>query len=186
MKHTTLFRFALSLFLAIAITVTALPQPVQAETSAVTATCAKTHIVLKGETTASIASLYGMPWGDIARANSLKKPYKLNPGDKLCIPYKKGQTPVKGTISITSKGDKLTINASNFKDTFVYFVKAKDVLANNAPWYKLGGLTVAKNKKTQTTTYTLPKDLRNATLLSVCLKNVYSDDLTCYSVPRTS
>ena len=186
MKHTPLFRFALSLLLAIAILVTALPQPVQAESNTVTATCAKTHIVLKGETTASIASLYGMPWGDIARANSLKKPYNLNPGDKLCIPYKKGQTPVKGTIAITAKGDKLTINASNFKDTFVYFVKAKDALANNAPWFKLGGLTVAKNKKTQVTNYTLPKDLRKSTVLSVCLKNVYSDDLTCYSVPRTS
>jgi murein DD-endopeptidase MepM/ murein hydrolase activator NlpD len=186
MKPKSLIRFALSLLLAVAILVTALPQPVQAASDSTTAACASTHIVVKGETTASIANLYGMPWGDIARANSLKKPYNLNPGQKLCIPYKKGQTPIKGTITITSKGDKLTINASNFKDTFVYFVKAKDVLANNAPWFKIGGLTVAKNKKVQTTTYTLPKDLRKSTVLSVCLKNVYSDDLTCYSVPRTS
>jgi len=186
MKPKSLIRFALSLLLAVAIMVTALPQSVLAETNTTTAICASTHIVLKGETTASIAKLYGMPWGDIARANNLKKPYKLNPGDKLCIPYKKGQTPVKGTITITSKGDKLTINASNFKDTFVYFVKAKDALASKAAWFKFGGLTVTKGKKTQTTTYTLPKDLRSATLLSVCLKNVYTDDLTCYSVPHTS
>jgi hypothetical protein len=186
MKHKSLFRFALSLLLAIAILVTVLPQPVQAESNTATATCVKTHIVLKGETTASIANLYGMPWGDIARANNLKKPYTINTGDKLCIPYKKGQTPVKGTIAITAKGDKLTIKASNFKDTFVFFVKAKDALAKDALWFRIGGLTVTKGKKEQVTTYTLPKDLRKATLLSVCLKNVYSDDLTCYSVPRTS
>ncbi len=186
MKHKSLSRFALSLLLAIAILVTALPQAVQAESNTSTATCASTHIVLKGETTSSIANLYGMPWGDIARANNLKKPYNINPGDKLCIPYKKGATPLKGTIAITAKGDKLTIKASNFKDTFLFFVKAKDALANNAPWYRIGGLTVTKGKKTQTTTYTLPKDLRKTTVLSVCLKNVYTDDLTCYSVPRTS
>lgn len=181
-----LTRFALSLLLALAILVTALPQPVQAESNTSTATCFKTHIVLKGETTTSIANLYGVPWGDIARANNLKKPYKINPGDKLCIPYKRGATPLKGTITITAKGDKLTIKASNFKDTFVFFVKAKDALASNALWYRIGGLTVTKGKKTQTTTYTLPKELRSTTLLSVCLKNVYTDDLTCYSVPRTS
>lgn len=186
MKTKSLIRFTLSLLLAAAIMVTALPQPVQAASDSTTAACASTHIVVKGETTASIANLYGMPWGDIARANNLKKPYNLNPGQKLCIPFKKGQTPVKGTISITSNGNKLTINASNFKDTFVYFVKAKDVLAKDAPWYRLGGLTVMKNKKTQTTSYTLPTELRKTTLLSVCLKNVYSDDLTCYSVPHTS
>ena len=186
MKHISLFRFALSLLLAMAIMVTALPRPVMAESNTPTATCAKTHIVLKGETTASIANLYGMPWGDIARANNLTKPYTINPGDKLCIPYKKGLTPLKGTITITAKADKLTIKASNFKDTFVFFVKAKDALANNAPWYKIGGMTVTKGKQTQVTTFTLPKDLRGAALLSVCLKNVYTNDLTCYSVPRTS
>ena len=186
MKHKSLFRFALSLLLAMTIMVTVLPQPAQAESTTPTATCAKTHIVLKGETTASIAKLYGMPWYDIARANNLTKHYTPNPGDKLCIPYKKGQTPVKGTIAITAKGDKLTITASNFKDTFVFFVKAKDALAKDALWFRIGGLTVTKGKKEQVTTYTLPKDLRKATVLSVCLKNVYTDDLTCYSVPRTS
>jgi len=186
MKHLSLFRFALSLLLAITIMVTAVPQAVQAESNTSTATCAKTHIVHKGETTTSIAKLYGIPWGDIARANNLTKPYTINPGDKLCIPYKKGLTPLKGTITITAKADKLTIKASNFKDTFVFFVKAKDALAKNAPWFKIGGLTVTKSKNTQVTNFTLPKDLRGAALLSVCLKNVYTDDLTCYSVPRTS
>jgi LysM repeat protein len=186
MSTKSLFRFALSLLLALAIFATVLPQPAMAETNAPTAACAKTHTVKKGDTTKSIASLYGMPWGDIARANNLTQPYTINPGDKLCIPYKKGQTPLKGTITMKAKGDKLTITASNFKDTFGFFVKVKDSLAKNAPWYKIGSLLVSKTKNPKSTTFTLPKELKNTGVLSVCLKNVYTDDLTCYSVPRTN
>jgi LysM repeat protein len=178
-------RVGLSLLLALAIFASALPQPALAETNAPTVACASTHTVKQGETVKSIANNYDLPVGDLARANNLTKPYHIHPGDKLCVPYKKGTTPLKGTITMNATGDKLTITASNFKDTSGFFIKVKDSLAQNAPYYKIGSLMVSKNKNPKSTTFKLPKEVRNAAVLLVCLKNIYTDDLTCYSVPHT-
>jgi LysM repeat protein len=185
MNTKPLFRLSLSLLLALAIFASALPQPAMAASNAPTVACAKTYTVKQGDTTKSIAIKFGVPWGDIARANNLTQPYTITPGQKLCIPYKKGTTPLKGTITMKATSDKLTITASNFKDTSGFFVKVKDAVTKNAPWYKIGSLLVSKTKNPKSTTFTLPKELKNAVVLSVCLKNVYTDDLTCYSVPHS-
>lgn len=44
-----------------------------------------THIVAKGESLTSIASLYKINWRTIVRINKLKKPYTLKKGQKLSI-----------------------------------------------------------------------------------------------------
>ncbi|MFJ4828383.1 LysM peptidoglycan-binding domain-containing protein [Streptomyces sp. NPDC088747] len=42
-----------------------------------------------GDTLSSIGALLDVPWLDIAKANSLKTPYQIFPGQVLKIPRKK-------------------------------------------------------------------------------------------------
>jgi LysM repeat protein len=45
-----------------------------------------THTVQRGETLFKISLIYGVPWPDIARANQLRPPYTIYPGQTLIIP----------------------------------------------------------------------------------------------------
>nr|WP_317850488.1 LysM domain-containing protein [Streptomyces venezuelae] len=44
------------------------------------------HTVRPGEHLASISALYDVPWMAIAKANGLKSPYRIYPGQELKIP----------------------------------------------------------------------------------------------------
>ena len=54
----------------------------------------KIHIVKKGETLASIAKKYKVSLKEIIKANKLKKPYIIRPGQKLKIPVKKNTSKI--------------------------------------------------------------------------------------------
>ncbi|MEU6674747.1 LysM domain-containing protein [Streptomyces sp. NPDC046925] len=41
-----------------------------------------------GETLSSIGALVDVPWPDIAKANNIKTPYRIYPGQELKIPKK--------------------------------------------------------------------------------------------------
>lgn len=45
-----------------------------------------TYTVKSGDTLSSIGRNLGVPWPDIARANGIKTPYRIYPGDELTIP----------------------------------------------------------------------------------------------------
>ncbi len=47
-----------------------------------------THTVMPGETLSSVGALTGVPWPAIAKANGLKPPYRIYPGQELKIPGK--------------------------------------------------------------------------------------------------
>lgn len=47
-----------------------------------------THTVRPGETLSSIGALTGVSWPEIAKANNLKTPYRIYPGQELKIPKK--------------------------------------------------------------------------------------------------
>nr|WP_244177469.1 LysM domain-containing protein [Streptomyces atriruber] len=47
-----------------------------------------THTVRVGETLSSIGALVGVPWLSIARANSIRTPFRIYPGQELKIPKK--------------------------------------------------------------------------------------------------
>ncbi len=48
--------------------------------------CKYYYKVQPGDTITYIGQLYQIDWREIAKANNLKEPYVLTPGDKLCIP----------------------------------------------------------------------------------------------------
>jgi len=91
------------------------------------ATCAKYHIVKKGEWLAKIGRYYGVSWKDLAKINNLKNPSIIYPGQKLCISLSDGTTPPKPplviptfTISSVIRDTSVTIQTNNFpaNDTF--------------------------------------------------------------------
>lgn len=161
------------------------------------ATCASNHTVREGDTTVSIAKFYGVKWGSIALANKLKEPYRLTPGQVLCIPEKdiKGKdadekkeddttTAFKdATFTATVIGDRVQVSVAGLKSKNFFVVKARQLVPTVSEWSKLGVLRAEKNKKVSQF-YTLPNSLNDSALLSVCLKNSTTDELTCRTVVK--
>ncbi|MCS7038137.1 MAG: LysM peptidoglycan-binding domain-containing protein [Anaerolineae bacterium] len=49
-------------------------------------TCQAIHVVRRGETLSAIARHYGVRVADIVRANGIRNPNRIFPGQRLCIP----------------------------------------------------------------------------------------------------
>ena len=169
---------ALTVLLALALLAAALPQPVQAATNP-KAPCVANYTVMKGDSTSSIAHNFGLGWWEIAKANSLTKPYKLKVGQTLCIPPKgwAGQK-VAGNMSAYAIGAKLTISVSAFDARYIWTVKAKDTTGKVTGDYKLGQMVIPKNTSV-TQVFLLPAELRYTSYLTVCLKNLTTNDKVC-------
>jgi LysM repeat protein len=173
-------------FVVLALLFSAFPAPAQA---APPVKCADKYFVVAGDTLNRIANLYGLDWQAIIDANNLTEPYHLLIGQRLCIPkatksnqvknnkYKAGNAkPV--SFYWTRTSSELTVTTSSFPENNSFFVKADDFSKAGILWYKLGVLRIKKDGSISTT-YSLPKDLRKAAQLTVCLKNIYTDGIAC-------
>jgi len=61
-----------------------------------------TYTVKAGDTLSSIAKKYsGVSWTDIAKANGIKTPYRITPGQKLKIPAGSTTAPQKPTVDLS-------------------------------------------------------------------------------------
>lgn len=151
--------------------------------------CAEKYYVVAGDTLNKVANLYGLDWQAIIDANNLSEPYHLLIGQRLCIPkadktnqvknnkYKAGNAkPV--SFYWTRTSNELTVTTSGLPDNNSFFVKADDFSQAGIQWHKLGTLRIKKDGSVSAT-YSLPKDLRKATQLTVCLKNIYTDGIAC-------
>jgi LysM repeat protein len=151
--------------------------------------CAEKYYVVSGDTLNKVANLYGLDWQSIIDANHLAEPYNLLIGQRLCIPKadknnkasknkeKAGNAkPVSFYWKRTSS--ELTITTNSFPKNNTFFVKVDDFSTTGIKWYKLGVIRIKKDGSISAT-YSLPKDLRKAAQLTVCLKNVYYDTIAC-------
>jgi spore germination protein YaaH len=159
-----------------------LPQPVMA---AVNVTCAKYHTVASGDTLSSISVTYDVSVTEIASANSLTTPYTLYLGQQLCIPGTAATTTTttsstpKNTWIVERDGNNLVINVANFSKNAIYYVKIKKGhQGTDEPWTKIGTLKTKKNTDV-IREFRLPKNFYNTPLITVCLKQVYSNALMC-------
>jgi LysM repeat protein len=156
------------------------------------ATCASFHTVQEGDTTVSIAQFYGLKWGSIALANQLKEPFRLTPGQVLCIPVEdvkgrdadedddedSGSAFDKATFTVTVYGNRVLVYVSGLSSKSFFIVKAREMVPSVSEWSKLGELRVEKNKSVSQF-YNLPGSMEDSALISVCLKNASTDELTC-------
>lgn len=167
-----------------------MPQAVlAAPLPAATVTCSKYHNVASGDTLSAISLTYDVSVAELAAANSLKEPYTLVIGQRLCIPGSatSSSSSSSSTSSSTSKpsinverDDKfLRISVANFPKKGNYYVKIKKGHQDTAtPWYKIGILRTKKNTDVSRS-FRLPKNFLEPALMTVCLKNAKSDAITC-------
>jgi hypothetical protein len=171
---------AVSVLVVFAILAAALPQPAQAQTN----DCITTHVVQSGETTGQIAHRYDMKWRQIARANDLPVPTTLKTGQRLCIPDLDDDDETTSTsassFSVTVAGGRVFVTINKLSVRSVFNVKARATEVGVGGWRKLGNLKVGRNE-TVSTVYSLPNALKDSTYISVCFKNVTTDELICTS-----
>jgi murein DD-endopeptidase MepM/ murein hydrolase activator NlpD len=170
----------------LALVVSAFPAPAQA---AYSVKCAEKYYVVAGDTLNKVANLYGLDWQAIIDANNLSEPYNLLVGQRLCIPKKTSSNKVNNNkdkagnvkpVSFywTRTSSELTVTTNSFPKNNSFFVKADDFSTSGIQWYKLGVIRIKKDGSVKAT-FSLPKDLRKAPQLTICLKNIYTDSIAC-------
>jgi transposase len=187
-------RILFSAMFVLAFLAAALPGAAKAAT-----TCQAYYTVKEGDTTPYISHTFGFKWKDIATANDMDPWEKLEVGQRLCIPpadqstknksdedtstsnkkthdFPEDEKNAKYTLYISAKRIYLTI--SKLADNHNYLVKVRDAYSGVGGWSKLGYIEVDK-KKEASFSYVVPDDLRTTVTLSVCLKDLASDDLIC-------
>ena len=164
-------RTAISAVLLLAVLVAALPQQAQA------ASCMKYYTVQKGDKKGTIADEFEVKWIEIAQANNLARDYQLAVGDVLCIPFPYSVT-LKNNLSVLSLNNLVRVTANDFPSKGSYFVNIRDITSGLGKLYKLGRMKISK-EKASTADFILPKDLRSAIYLQVCVKHGTTDKTVC-------
>lgn len=173
-----------SVLVALALLVASLPQSnVAAQTTQTN--CRTFYVVQEGDTTPKIAQTYGFKWRVIARANDMNPADKLVVGERLCIPPadttddddRQSANP-RATITATISGGRIVLATSNFSTRSAFKVKVRPATTGVGGWHVVGNLNIGRNESL-TTVYTLPQELRGVPNISVCLKNLTTDELHC-------
>jgi LysM repeat protein len=185
-------KIAISAGLCLAILAAILPQSAQA------ATCRAYYTVRDGDTTPYISQTFNLKWRDIAGANDMNPSDKLTVGQRLCIPPESASTKSetsnttggnktkvrvpdtdkKAVVLVSITGGRIGLTTKSFSVDHTYLVKARDANTSNGDWYKIEVINVKKSK-TQNFGFNVPSDLRSTKMLSVCLKDLYTDELIC-------
>ncbi len=172
----------LSLVLVATLVATAFPTPAPV----LAADCAVSHTVVSGDTLSSIALKYNTTVAAIAAENNLKEPYTLQIGQTLCIPGSSSSGSSSSTTTTSTKpgftvtflpsGRHITVKTANYpkKNTFVVNASGQGTAK-----YHLGLLKTTKSNTSVQKTYQLPKPMRGAGLVTVCLKNKQYDNIQC-------
>lgn len=155
--------------------------------------CARYHTVKTGDTLYALAVTYKVDFTDLVAANSLKDPFVIFIDQQLCIPASTsavatttpvGTTVAKGvTISVAHTEKGFTIRGAGLPKRANYIVKIDDA-SEVGLVYTILGKVATKNGTTFQNTFILPKELRGITMMSICLKNQMTDELTCVLSPR--
>ena len=158
------------------------------QSRAAAVTCKYKHKVQQGETLSYIANLYGISWTLIADANNMSAPYSVTPGQVLCIPAsaqnpdltpnpKKGPKPV---LQVQSGLNEVLVSVENFPKRTSYYVRVTP-----SGWqvsYRLGVFTTNKEGDF-TDWFNLPRFISRTSMMTVCVKNVWTDAASCVKYP---
>ena len=186
-------KIVISLGLCLALLAAIFPQSAQAASA-----CRAYYTVKKGDTTPYISQTFNLKWRDIAGANNMEPYDKLTVGQRLCIPPESASTKSetsntsggnktkvqvpdtdkKAVVLVSISGGRIGLTTKSFSVEHTYLVKARDANTGIGGWYKIDIITVKKSK-TQNFGFNVPSDLRSTTPLSVCLKDIYTDELIC-------
>lgn len=175
---------ALSLLLVLALLAASAPAALAAPQAV---TCAKNYVVQSGDTLSGIANTYKLTVAELAAANNLKEPYTLFIGQQLCIPGTVTATTSTTSTSSSSSNKPIsiefgiktiTVEVSDLTKNSGYVVRMMKVERGELDWVKIGKFKADKKGKASAT-FKLPKNLRDATYLQVCVKNLTNDKVVC-------
>jgi murein DD-endopeptidase MepM/ murein hydrolase activator NlpD len=185
-----LSKIALSLLLVLALLAAMLPLPTLA--AANTATCSKNYTVKSGDTISSIAAANDITVTELAAANNLKEPYTIYVDQVLCIPGTAATTTTStSTTASSGSGKKMTlergettlkVTLSGYPKNGHYLIRGRIYDRNDSSWYRFGRFKTTKNGSV-TITLKLPRILRDAELIQICVKNVVTDSVDCKKLP---
>jgi LysM repeat protein len=172
-----LVRWTLIGALMLSLLAAALPQPAQAQDSSL---CEETHVVQGGETIYKIARRYEKSVNRLAVTNNLERPYRLTVGQRLCIPGKATGAALAAWTPTFSDGEVTLIGAS-FKKDYPFIVRVRE--DDTSSWHKLGQVKTNRNGELRES-LDVPDDLVRVPAINVCLKDAFTDVLTCKRVFR--
>ena len=148
--------------------------------------CMAKYTVGASETLQDIADLYKVRLRDLARVNSLKKPYRIEKGQVLCIPSQNSQSsdPTPGpndgfTFDVSFLSTTFIIEAGNMPGRNTYYV----ILENDTRRIKAGMLRTANGGKVRMI-FDLNEPMRSSKEVNVCLKNITSNASVCRKYTR--
>jgi LysM repeat protein len=183
-KEVNFVAIGMILLLVLALLVLTLPGPALAQT------CSRNYTVASGDTISNIAETFNVTVQQLATANSLTTPYTIYIGQVLCIPATSSTSTSTSTSSSSSSsstsssptlelsiiGNKILLEGSHFPGQNTYYVRIGE--KNSTKSQKLGRVRSLKDGLVDGF-FLLPKGLRQARVIEVCLKNVENDDLFC-------
>ena len=151
--------------------------------------CTKYHTVKKGEYLVKIGGYYGVNWKTLAKLNNIKSPYKIYPGQKICVSTKgSGGAPSPKpvaripTFSIKAvvRNSSVTIQTNNFpaNDTFRVTMGAYGTQAING--YKVGKWNSGSGG-ILSPTFEIPPQLKGSYRIAIRLQSVSGSGYYAYN-----
>ena len=184
------FLWGVGVLIVFSLMVASVPRSVSAAPRAAEDDCDLYHVVQRGDTLKRIESRYSYAVAQIVARNNMKKPYTIYVGQRLCIPSKVKKGVPKVASKYTNKaavffaagrdGDDILLYTFNYPKTTA-LVKAEN--AGDAAW-KLVDVGTIKTQNGKQMRLKLPREVRYARYLLICLKDRTSSNLQCV-VPRS-
>ncbi len=119
--------------------------------------------------------------GQAATATPTKRPTTIV-ATKTPTP-KSTKTSKKPSMAVSFENNYITVDVANFPSLTVYYVRAEMGNMRVNQWFKLGRLRTNKNGTAQVT-YRAPAKIREASMITVCVKNVMTDGALCQVASR--
>ncbi len=105
--------------------------------------CAQYHVVGYGQSLSWIGAYYGVSWTYLAQLNGIPKPYKIYPGQKICISGAGVPAAPQGwsfKVVNVEKDVAVTIRTYNFPDNVFYKVKIGRKIGGVIEWKRVEDL----------------------------------------------
>lgn len=149
-------------------------------------TCTKYHTVKKGEYLVKIGGNYGVSWRYLAEINNIKSPYKIYPGQTLCVAMgQSSSTKPSGaiptfTITTVQRNTSVTIQTHNFPSNDIF-----QVLMGAYGTQAVNGIKVQKWESgaggTRSATFPIPSALKGSYRIAIRLQSTTGSGYFAYN-----
>ncbi|OGO34195.1 MAG: hypothetical protein A2Z16_06390 [Chloroflexi bacterium RBG_16_54_18] len=147
-------------------------QPAQA------ANCSSYHVVSRGQTLSWIGRYYGVNWKYLADINNIPSPYRIYPGQRICISgggytnyypnYYPTNTEWSYVVTSVERDVSVTIKTANFPDNVLFEVSIGRKQSGKMNWMKVADLDSDRGGSFKAA-FDIPDEFAGASTLSIKL-----------------